>query len=181
MKVVFLGPPGAGKGTQAERFAAARGIPHISTGAMLRDAVAAGTELGRKAQEFMESGALVPDEVMAGVVSERLAAADCAAGFLLDGFPRTLPQAELLAGRGVGLDHVVLFDVPAAEVERRLMGRGRSDDTPETVRTRIETYTRQTEPLVAHYRGRGVLRAVDGVGSVDEVYGRLEEAVGGGA
>lgn len=179
MKVVFLGPPGAGKGTQAERFAVARGVPHISTGEMLRGAVAAGTELGNQVQQYMATGALVPDDVMAGVVSERLAADDCSAGFLLDGFPRTLPQAELLEDKGVALDHVVLIDVLAEEVERRLMGRGRSDDTPETVRKRIATYMRQTEPLVNHYRALGLLRSVPGVGSIDEVAARLESAVGG--
>lgn len=179
MNVVFLGPPGAGKGTQAERFAADRSIPHISTGAILRQAVADGTELGRKADEFMRSGALVPDDLMAGVVSERLAADDCARGFLLDGFPRTVPQAELLAGRGIRLDHVVLIDVPTDEVERRLMGRGRSDDSPETVRNRIATYNRQTEPLIAYYLERSLLRRIDGTGTVDEVFTRLGRAVSG--
>lgn len=181
MRVVFLGPPGAGKGTQAERFAALRAVPHISTGEILRQAVAEGSELGRKAQSFMDSGALVPDELMAGVVSARLGRADCARGFLLDGFPRTVPQAELLDERGIELDHVVQIDVPSEEVVQRLMGRGRGDDTPETVRNRIATYERQTQPLVDHYAARGLLRRVDGLGSVDEVFDRIGAAVDGGA
>lgn len=179
MNVVFLGPPGAGKGTQAERFASERGIPHISTGAILRAAVAAETALGLQAKTYMSSGRLVPDELMAGVVSERLAEPDCASGFLLDGFPRTVPQAELLAQRGVGLDHVILIDVPTEEVVQRLMGRGRSDDTPETVRTRIDTYARQTEPLIAYYEERDALRRVDGTGSIDAVFERLTQVVNG--
>ena len=179
MNVVFLGPPGAGKGTQAERFAAERDIPHISTGAILRQAVADRTALGLQAQEYMQAGGLVPDELMAGVVSERLSQGDCAGGFLLDGFPRTVPQAELLGARGVEISHVVLIDVPTDEVERRLMGRGRSDDTPETVRARIATYLRQTEPLVAFYQERELLRRVDGIGTVNEVFERLTRVVAG--
>ena len=179
MNVVFLGPPGAGKGTQADRFSLEQGIPHISTGDMLRAAVTAGTEVGLAAKEYMDSGGLVPDEVMAGVLSERLADGDCTRGFLLDGFPRTVPQAELLTARGIVLDHVAHFDVPADEIARRLTGRGRADDIPATVQKRIATYERQTAPLIAYYEDRDLLRHVPGVGSVDEVYARLTEAVGG--
>ena len=182
MNLVFLGPPGAGKGTQAARYASAQRIPHISTGQILREAVAAGTALGREAKGYLDSGTLVPDEVITAVVSERLGGRDCKGGFLLDGFPRTVPQAELLERRlgemECPLDAVVLFDVPADELERRMLGRGRDDDTPETVRRRLAVYAHQTEPLMGWYRGRGLLREVDGTGTPDQVFDRLSYVVG---
>lgn len=186
MRVVFLGPPGAGKGTQAARFAAEHGIPHVSTGDMLRAARRAGTPIGLEAKRYMDAGKLVPDEVIAGVVRERLAADDCSDGYLLDGFPRTVPQAQLLepllAEQDSGLDHVVYFDVPEQELVDRLSqrvgpdGRRRADDDPEVVRNRLRVYEAETSPLVGWYEERGLLRRIDGVGAVEGVYERLRLA-----
>lgn len=186
MNLVFLGPPGSGKGTQAARLTETLGIAHISTGDMLRGAVAAGTPVGLQAKSYLDRGALVPDQVIADLVEERVQAADCANGFLLDGFPRTLPQAELLDGAlerlGRGLDAVVLLEVPEDELFRRLTarGEGRSDDRPEVIRHRLEVYREQTAPLADLYEGRGTLRRVDGVGSMDEVAARVRAAARGG-
>jgi adenylate kinase len=184
--VVFLGPPGAGKGTQAVRFAAERGIPHVSTGDILRAAVAAETPLGLRAKAIIEGGDLVPDELVAGVVAERLREDDCAPGFVLDGFPRTVVQAQLLGedleARGLALDHVLALEVPVEELERRLIarGQGRADDTPEVIRNRMEVYAASTAPLVQFYEERGLLRRVDGTGDVDTVAGRLADAAAEG-
>ncbi len=185
MNLVFLGPPGAGKGTQAVRLRDALRIAHVSTGDMLRAAVAAGTPVGRQAKSFLDRGALVPDEVIADLVEERVRADDCARGFLLDGFPRTLGQAGLLdaalARLHLALDAVVLLDVPEEELFRRLTsrGEGRSDDRPEVIRHRLSVYREQTEPLRALYAERGVLRAVPGTGTPDDVAARVMAAVGG--
>lgn len=177
MRVVFLGPPGAGKGTQAQRFAADRRIPHLSTGDMLRKAVAEGTDVGRRAAPILAKGALVPDDVMWGVVSARLDQADCAAGFLLDGFPRTVVQATTLesklATKHAPLRCAISIDVPEDELVKRMLARGRADDTPDTVRTRLHVYEKQTAPLKDWYRGKGLLRPIDGTGTPDEVYARL--------
>ena len=187
MNLVFLGPPGAGKGTQAARLCAALRIAHISTGDMLRAAVAAGTPVGRQAQGYLDRGALVPDQVIAALVEERVQADDCAAGFLLDGFPRTLPQAELLDAAldrlSLALDAVILLDVPEAELLRRLSarGEGRSDDRPEVIRHRLEVYREQTEPLRDVYEQAGLLREVDGQGTPDAVFARVRTAAGAAA
>ena len=182
MNVVFLGPPGSGKGTQAARLATELGVPHVSTGEMLRQAVGGGSELGARVKGILDSGTLVPDEVMAGVVRERLAAGDCGRGFLLDGYPRTLPQGELLEGllaaSGRTLDHVAFLDVPDDELVRRLRARGRSDDTVETIRRRLEEYESKTSPLRDRYAARGLLRRVDGTGAPDQVLARLRAALG---
>ena len=186
MNLVFLGPPGSGKGTQASRLTAALSIAHISTGDMLRGAVAAGTTVGLQAKSFLDRGALVPDEVIADLVEERVQADDCTGGFLLDGFPRTLPQAVLLDGAltrlGRALDCAVLLEVPEDELFRRLTarGEGRSDDKPEVIRHRLAVYSEQTAPLAGLYEGRGKLRRVDGVGSMDEVALRVADAAGAG-
>ncbi|MCG3133708.1 MAG: adenylate kinase [Planctomycetes bacterium] len=188
MRIVFLGPPGAGKGTQAVRLAKALSVPHISTGDMLRAAAAGGTDLGRRVKAIIESGALVDDGTMEGVVAERLAAADCARGFLLDGYPRTVAQAAYLAGllgsRGSSLAHVCLFDVPRDELIERMLKRGRdtgrTDDTRETILRRLDVYTSQTEPLRAYYERAGLLRVVNGTGSPEDVWARLQRAAGAG-
>jgi adenylate kinase len=179
-RVVFLGPPGAGKGTQAQRFAAGKGIPHLSTGDMLRKAAAEGTPVGLQAKPLLDAGKLVPDDVMWGVVAERLSRDDCRPGFLLDGFPRTVPQAttlfEKLAADKTPLTCAISIDVPEAELVKRMLARGRADDTPETVRTRLSVYEKQTAPLKEWFRGRGLLREIDGAGTPDEVYGRVVAA-----
>ncbi|HEX9303693.1 MAG TPA: adenylate kinase [Thermoanaerobaculia bacterium] len=185
MRLIFLGPPGSGKGTQAKLLAERFGVPAISTGDMLRDAVRRGTPLGRRAQAIMEAGELVPDEVVIGLVRERVSLPDARNGFLLDGFPRTIEQAEaldrILEGNGASLDGVIKLLVPEGTLVERLLGRaaleGRSDDRRETVAERLRVYREKTAPLVEHYRGLGLLQEVDGSGSVEEVAGRIDQAL----
>jgi adenylate kinase len=186
-RLLLLGPPGVGKGTQAERLVERLGVPQISTGDMLRAAVAAGTPVGREARGYMDRGELVPDEVVIGVARERLSQPDAGEGFILDGFPRTVAQAEaldgLLAELGVRLEKCVALTADEDELVGRLLGRareeGRADDNEETIRTRMKVYQEQTAPLVAYYDGRGLLVRVDGMGTVDEVTERIRQAIGG--
>ena len=172
----MLGRQGAGKGTQAARLAAHLGVPWVSTGEMFRHAAAEGTELGRKADGFMKSGALVPDEVTIGIVRERLAKPDAARGAILDGFPRTELQAEALDTMlgGGGVDIVLNVEVPEEEARARMLRRaeieGRADDTPEAIDRRLALYEEQTRPLLAYYGAK--VREVDGMGTVDEVFER---------
>jgi len=172
-KIVLLGAPGSGKGTQAELLAARFGIPAISTGEMLREAVGAGTELGRRVHGTMASGALVSDELIAEVVSERLSAPDAQGGFLLDGYPRTAVQADMLAEilrqRGTDLDHVIFLDVPEDELMRRALARQRADDSEEVVRERLRIYREQTAPLIERYRSQGLIRHIDGRRTIEAV------------
>ena len=189
MRVVFLGPPGSGKGTQAKLLAKRLGVPAISTGDMLREAVRRETALGRRAKAIMEAGELVPDDVVIGLIRERMAAPDAAAGFLLDGFPRTIAQAEalgrLLEEGGAPLDLVVNLAVPEKTLLDRLLGRageeGRSDDRPDTIRERLRVYAEKTAPLVAFYERSGLLTHVDGFGSVEDVSGRIDRVLTGPA
>jgi adenylate kinase len=184
-RLLLLGPPGAGKGTQARLLVERLGVPQISTGDMLRAAVAAGSEVGRRARSYMDAGQLVPDEVVIGVAEERLRQADAAEGFVLDGFPRTVAQAEaldaLLARLGVKLERCVVLAADEDELVRRLLRRaeieGRSDDNEATIRTRMAEYRRKTEPLIEHYRRRGVLAEVDGLGEIEEVATRIGSAI----
>jgi adenylate kinase len=181
-KIVLLGPPGAGKGTQASQLASQLGVPAISTGDMLREAVSSGTELGRRVQGIMASGALVDDATMAEVVRERLAQSDARPGFLLDGYPRTLPQAETLerileAGRQE-LDAVLLVEVPEEELVRRAALRGRGDDREEVVRERLRVYREKTEPLIGYYRARGLLYPIDGNLPIEKVTSQMLIALG---
>lgn len=206
-RVVFLGPPGAGKGTQAQGIARLLGVPHLSTGDLLRAAVAARTPLGLEADGHMRAGRLVPDPLVLRILGERLEAPDAKQGFLLDGFPRTVAQAEALA-RVTPVDIVVAFEIPEAMLLDRLTQRRhcpkcgtvynllsrppasagrcdhdgvellqRSDDRPEAVRTRLEVYREQTAPLIAHYRSLGILVPVDAAGTLEDVRHRVREAI----
>ena len=176
-----MGAPGAGKGTQAELLCRKHGWRHLATGDLLRAAVKAGTPLGKKAEAIMARGDLVDDSVILGLIEEEMGRAGVN-GVVLDGFPRTLAQAEgldaLLKKRGEALDRVVLLSAPEEEVVRRMTGRGRVDDTVETVRHRLRVYEESTQPLVRYYEPRGVLKRVDGVGTVDDIHARIESAVG---
>jgi adenylate kinase len=206
-RIVFLGPPGAGKGTQSAALAREWGVPHIATGDMLRRAVRDGTPLGREADEYMRAGRLVPDSLVLRILRERLNSADAKSGFLLDGFPRTLPQATAL-DEMVSLDRVVSFEIPESALVERLTQRRhcpvcgtvynlatrpprrpgrcdnddsplqqRSDDTEEAVRTRLRVFERETAPLLSFYRERGRLRAVDATGDPEIVAARIRAAV----
>lgn len=184
-RLLLLGPPGAGKGTQAERLVAKLGVPQISTGEMLRAAVAAGTPVGRQAKAMMDAGELVSDAVVIAVAEERLGAPDAKSGFVLDGFPRTAVQAEaldaILERMGSQLDRCVALEVDEDELVARLLKRARierrSDDNEESIRTRMAVYREQTAPLVEHYRELGLLREVQAEGTIDEVEARIEEAL----
>jgi adenylate kinase len=215
LKLIFIGPPGSGKGTQAKRLAAQHGVPHISTGDMLREAIADGTELGRQAAPIMAAGALVSDELMLGIIDERLAKSDAQRGFILDGFPRTLVQAEKLdtivektSGNGSeGLRVLQLLVPDDAIVERISLRRScptcgaiyhlasappavdmvcdrdgaeliaRPDDNETAVRKRLEAFHRQTLPVATFYKAKNLLREVDGVGPVDQVFERIEKSL----
>ncbi len=181
MRMVFIGPPGAGKGTQAERLVKTYGMAHLSTGDMLRAARDAKTEVGLKAEKFMSSGALVPDDIIVAIIAERLKASDCQQGYLLDGFPRTIAQAEaldaMLTEKKTPLDVVLELQVPEEELFRRLAGRGRADDNPEVIRQRLTAYRQQTAPLLDYYRRRGLLKSIDGLGTVEEIFERSRAAL----
>jgi len=212
MRIVLIGAPGSGKGTQAKKLTADKNIPHISTGDMLRDAVAAGTRFGQKARPTIEAGQLVSDDIVLGIISERLARPDAADGFILDGFPRTEQQAldleELLDQLGTPLDAAILLDVDFDVLMKRLTGRRtcsktgkllnvyfssqeeldectnaggeliqRQDDNEETIGGRLDIYHQQTEPLIEFYRHRGKLKTIDADGAIDDIYGRLREAL----
>jgi len=213
MRIVFLGAPGSGKGTQAQRLMAEFALPQVSTGDLLREAVAAGTDLGRRAKAAMDAGELVTDDIVLGIIAERLGRDDCANGFILDGFPRNLAQARdlepVLQQIGQTLDAAVLLDVDLDILMKRLTGRRtcsntgkllniyfssqdeldactaqggeliqRADDNEETIANRLNVYREQTEPLIEHYRGAGLLKTISGEGEMDEVYGRLTAALG---
>lgn len=183
MRIVFLGPPGAGKGTQSARLADALGVTSLSTGEVLRAARESDTPAGREIAARLDAGQLVSDDLVLRIVADRLAEADCRHGYLFDGFPRTLPQAEeldkMLADHSTRLDAVVLFEVAEEELLRRLASRGRSDDNVQLIRKRLKDYAALTEPLADYYSERGLLRRIDAAGSPDEVFARISEALGG--
>ncbi len=185
--LVFLGPPGVGKGTQAAKLAADLKLPHISTGDIFRDHLKRGTELGKKAREYMDAGKLVPDKLVVDLVADRTSNADCANGYILDGFPRTVNQAEeldrALTERTEGVSAVLCFDAPRQVVIDRIAGRarkeGRADDTPETVKKRLEEYDAQTGPLVPYYRDHSLLHEFDAQGSIEGIYRQVRGVVEG--
>jgi len=178
MRIIFIGPPGAGKGTQAERIVQTYRLAHLSTGDMLRAARDAKTEIGQKAEQYMSRGQLVPDDVIVAIIARRLEEPDCRAGYLLDGFPRTIAQAEaldtMLRQKGTPLDAVLELDVPEEELFRRLAGRGRADDKPEVISQRLVAYRQQTAPLLDYYAKRGLLRKINGLGSIEEIFARTK-------
>lgn len=213
MNLILLGPPGAGKGTQAKRLMEKYNIPQISTGDILRAAVKDGTEMGKKAKEYMDAGKLVPDEVVIGIIDDRLKEDDCKEGYMLDGFPRTVPQAEaldeVLAKMGSAIDHTISIEVPEDELMGRLTGRRtckdcgagfhvmfdppktegvcdkcsgqlyqRDDDNEETVGNRLKVYNDQTQPLIDYYQNKSLLRPIDGLGKIEEIFGRITDLLG---
>ena len=207
MNIVLLGAPGAGKGTMAQCLVKEYGVAHISTGDLLRAAVKSGSALGVQAKKFMDAGELVPDKLVIDLVKERLAADDAQEGFILDGFPRNTVQAVTLDSElselGRAIDCALLIDVQAEAIIERLSSRRtcrscgytgtaadtvcptcggemyqRDDDKPETIKNRLDVYEKNTSPLVEYYRGQGLLKVVDGLGAIDEVYGRVKEALG---
>ena len=211
MKIIFLGAPGAGKGTQAEKVSAHYNIPAISTGAIIREAIKTGTEMGLAAKSYTENGALVPDEVVIGIIKERLAKEDCRGGFILDGFPRTVPQAEALDKMGVEIDMVISIEVEDETIVTRMSGRRvcancgasyhvefkpskdgktcdscgteltiRKDDSPEVVKSRLDIYHEQTEPLKAYYEKTGKLKTVIGQVEVADTTRLTFETIDGG-
>ena len=188
MRLLLLGAPGSGKGTQAARLKDSLGVPHISTGDLLRAEVAAGSKLGLEAKEVMARGELVSDAILLGMLEDRISRADTAEGFILDGYPRNLAQADaldkLLARIGQPMDFAVQLEVPAELLVERIAGRakaeGRADDNPESVRMRLQVYESQTAPVIGFYRQHGQLTVVDGVGELDEVFTRIIEAISSG-
>lgn len=193
MRLIFLGPPGAGKGTQATRIVAKHGIPQLSTGDMLRAAVAAGTPVGLKAKAVMDAGGLVSDEIVIGIVADRIEEADAKKGFILDGFPRTLAQAEaldsMLAGKGLKLDKVLELRVDQSKLVDRIVRRAeeakaagqpvRKDDDPEVFKTRLEAYNRDTAIVAPYYDKRGQLTPIDGMQPIEQVATAIDQALAG--
>ena len=181
MRIVLLGPPGSGKGTQATLLVKQLGVPHISTGALLRDAAQRGTDLGLQAKALSDKGNLVPDDVMAGMLEERLGHKDVSSGFILDGYPRNLAQAEslttLLERLDQPVEEAILIDIEAHHILKRIAKRaqeeGRADDTEETVRNRLRVYAKQTAPVADYYAERGLLTRVLGDGGIDEIFQRI--------
>ncbi len=191
MKLILLGPPGAGKGTQAKIIEDEHGCVQLSTGDMLRAAVAAGSEVGKQAAAIMERGDLVPDDVVVGIISDRVDQPDCASGFILDGFPRNVAQAEaldkMLEEKGLALDAVIELAVDDAILVSRIEGRAaeteggpRADDNVEALKKRLEVYHQQTAPLIDYYGNRGVLKSVDGMAEIDTVSGQISDLLKAG-
>jgi adenylate kinase len=187
MNIILFGPPGAGKGTQGSLLSKRTGLPKVATGDLIRTAMRERTELGRKAKSYYDQGLLVPDGIIVNLIRELLASPDVGDGLIMDGFPRTPTQAEAvdaaLAQRGADVNAVLSLNVPEKELIRRLSGRareeGRSDDTPEAIQRRLDVYRKETAPVMAHYRARGVVHEIDGTGSVEEIAARIDEVLSG--
>lgn len=191
MNLILLGPPGAGKGTQAKRLVDERGFAQLSTGDMLRAAVSAGTELGVKAKAIMDAGDLVSDDIVVGMIAERIQQPDCKDGFILDGFPRTVAQAEaldkMLDAKGLAIDHVfemqvneeILFDRIRQRISETPEAERRSDDTEDTLRKRLVVYREQTAPIIPHYKSKGALKSVDGMAAIEDVAAELAAILNG--
>lgn len=183
MNIILFGPPGAGKGTQAEKMASRFDIPHLSTGNIFRENIKNETPLGKKVKSILDSGQLVPDETVVDLVADELDNNKYNNGVILDGFPRTVAQSEALdsylAGKQEKVDHFIILDVPEEELIKRILSRGenRTDDTPEKVKTRLNVYREETEPVLNYYKEKGAVTAIDGVGSIDEIFSRIEAAV----
>ena len=181
MRLIFVGPPGVGKGTQCERLVELLAIPHLSTGEILRQAIVEGTQVGRASESYMSQGKLVPDEIVLRIMRQRLDQPDCQNGYLLDGFPRTIVQAksldEYLEQRGTPMSCVLELKVDKQHIIERLSVRGRADDRPEIIRERLNRYDEQTAPLIEYYRAQGLLREIDGLGSPDEVFERIRQVL----
>ncbi|MFN4010794.1 MAG: adenylate kinase [Pannonibacter sp.] len=191
MRLILVGPPGAGKGTQATRLVAKHGIPQLSTGDMLRAAVAAGTPIGLQAKAVMDAGGLVSDDIVVGIIRDRIAEPDAQKGFILDGFPRTLAQAEalqeMLAGKGIGLDAVIELRVDQSKLVSRIMNRAeetkaaglpvRKDDDPEVFKQRLEAYNRDTAVVIPYYEGNGLLTVIDGMQPIDAVTAAIADVL----
>ena len=181
MRIILFGPPGCGKGTQATFISEYLSIPHLSTGDMLRSAVSSGSDIGLKAKNIMESGGLVSDQIVLSIVEERIAKDDCEKGFILDGFPRTVNQAEkldLLLSTNNKLDYVLRIKVDEEEIIKRLIDRAREDDKPDIIKNRFKTYNSETEPLIPFYEERKILFNIDGMQEIEKVSEDIKKVIG---
>ena len=181
MRIILFGPPGCGKGTQAAFISEALAIPHLSTGDMLRSAVSSGSEIGLKAKNIMESGGLVSDQIVLSIVEERIAKQDCEKGFILDGFPRTVNQAEkldLLLTNNNKLDYVLRIKVDEEEIIKRLIDRAREDDKPDIIKNRFKTYNSETQPLIPFYEERKILFNINGMQEIEKVSEDIKKVIG---
>ena len=181
MRIILFGPPGCGKGTQATFISESLSIPHLSTGDMLRSAVSSGSEIGLKAKNIMESGGLVSDQIVLSIVEERIAKEDCEKGFILDGFPRTVNQAEkldLLLSTNNKLDYVLRIKVDEEEIIKRLIDRAREDDKPDIIKNRFKTYNSETQPLIPFYEERKILFNIDGMQEIEKVSEDIKKVIG---
>tara|TARA_B100001029_G_C15011111_1_gene424295 strand:+ start:405 stop:953 length:549 start_codon:yes stop_codon:yes gene_type:complete len=181
VNIILFGPPGSGKGTQAVNICENLRIPHLSTGDMLREAVASGSDIGKKAKEIMENGGLVSDEIVLSIVKERIAFKDCSNGFVLDGFPRTIKQAnglDSLLDVSQKIEYVLRIKVDEEDIIKRLIERGRSDDKPETIKNRFKTYNSQTQPLIPFYENRKILFNINGMQEIEKVFEDIKKVIG---